>query len=747
MPNNIKHVSSFSIIPKAIQQVTRAVAYCRVSTDHTAQLSSLANQRQHYEAYIKNHPYWEYAGIYYDEGISGTSMGRRAALQQLILDALEGKFQILITKSISRLARNTVDCLNMIRLLTQAGVRIIFEKENIDTQNIPDEFLVATLSALADNESRSLSANIKWGIQRCFERGSYIGGPTPYGYTYEYGTLTPVQHESEIVRKIFALASAGKSPYAIADELNMKGIFNHKNKPWHNNSIRYLLQNEKYTGDVLYQKYFRDDTYQVCTNIGQKCMYLVQYHHPAIIGRDIFYQLNKYSLFVTRLCNIHNIHLKYFEAPNVENEAITSSKVTIIPASKHLLTDNSTIKAKKRVAAYCRVSSDSDEQANSYDAQVEHYTAYITSNPDWTLAGIYSDEGISGTSTKNRPGFNQMIRDCMAHQIDIIITKSISRFARNTVDCLKYIRQLRAAEIEIIFEKENIHTLDVTGEMLITIMASLAQQESESLSKNVRMGLRFRYQQGKVIVNHNKFLGYERDSEDNWHIQPEQAKVVQRIYQEYLAGYTLYMIKKGLERDGILTSTGRQKWSINSLKHILTNEKYIGDALLQKTITIDVLTKRRIKNDGREVQYYIENHHPAIISREVFRQVQEERQRRVMAREAGRTHRGQFALSNIITCGICGGRMKRITWYKPHLMYVWRCHNRIKKTNTTCILKSIQEHKIQQAILAGLQQNINPAIRDYDEFTVRQTIEHITVKPNHLKIVFKNGTSCITNCR
>ena len=188
-------------------------------------------------------------------------------------------------------------------------------------------------------------------------------------------------------------------------------------------------------------------------------------------------------------------------------------------------------KAKLRVAAYCRVSTDSDEQATSYEAQIEHYTLFIQNNPEWKLAGIFADDGISGTNTKKRDEFNRMIEECKAGNIDMIITKSISRFARNTIDCLKYIRQLKALNISVFFEKENINTMDSKGEVLLTIMASLAQQESESLSQNVKMGIQFRYQQGIVQVNHNRFLGYTKDADKNLVIVPEEAEIVKRIYR------------------------------------------------------------------------------------------------------------------------------------------------------------------------------------------------------------------------
>ena len=226
--------------------------------------------------------------------------------------------------------------------------------------------------------------------------------------------------------------------------------------------------------------------------------------------------------------------------------------ITVIPARKTAKGVPIASQRKLKVAAYCRVSTDSDEQANSYDAQIKYYTELIENNPEWELAGIFADEGISGTNTKKRDEFNRMIEECKAGNIDMVLTKSISRFARNTLDCLKYIRMLKEKDIAVYFQKENINTLDAKGEVMITIMASLAQQESESISKNVKLGIDFRNKQGKVQVNHNRFLGYTKDTDGHLIIDPEQAEVVKRIYREYLEGSSMDMICHGLEANGIL---------------------------------------------------------------------------------------------------------------------------------------------------------------------------------------------------
>ena len=393
-------------------------------------------------------------------------------------------------------------------------------------------------------------------------------------------------------------------------------------------------------------------------------------------------------------------------------------------------------KPKLRVAAYCRVSTDSDEQATSYEAQVEHYTEYIQKNPEWEFAGIYADDGISGTNTKNREEFNRMIEECEAGSIDMIITKSISRFARNTLDCLKYIRQLKEKNIPVFFEKEAINTMDSKGEVLLTIMASLAQQESQSLSQNVKLGLQFRYQNGQVQVNHNHFLGYTKDEEGNLVIDPEQAEVVKRIYREYLEGYSMDKIAKGLEEDGILTGAGKTKWWTSTINKILRNEKYIGDALLQKTYTTDFLNKTRVKNNGIVPQYYVEGNHEAIIPKDIFLRVQEELVRRRVVKTSAngkkRSYSCKHCFAQIVICGECGEMFRRIHWNNRGCKsIVWRCISRLEPTGQECHARTVNETVLENVVVqaintllgdkstyqAQLQQNIAKVIRDAQKTT------------------------------
>ncbi|MEN6470931.1 MAG: recombinase family protein [Clostridiaceae bacterium] len=403
--------------------------------------------------------------------------------------------------------------------------------------------------------------------------------------------------------------------------------------------------------------------------------------------------------------------------------------VTMLPPKSRLSAESEDAeKPKLRVAAYCRVSTDSDEQASSYEAQIEHYTAHINSHPDWTLAGIFADDGISGTNTKNRGEFNRLIDECMAGNVDMVITKSISRFARNTLDCLKYIRQLKDKGIPVFFEKEGINTMDSKGEVLLTIMASLAQQESQSLSQNVKLGLQYRYQQGEVQINCKWFLGYTKDENKHLVIVPEEAEVVKRIYREYLDGASVLKIARGLEADGILNGAGRGRWHTSNINQILRNEKYIGDALLQKTYTTDFLTKKRVKNNGIVPQYYVENGHEAIIPRDIFMRVQEElvRRRAVHTSPSGknRVFSSNHCFSNMVFCGTCGEIFRRVHWNnRGKKSIVWRCISRLENTGLFCNARTVLESAIEQALVTA----INQTLCDKDSFlaTLQNNIETV----------------------
>lgn len=391
--------------------------------------------------------------------------------------------------------------------------------------------------------------------------------------------------------------------------------------------------------------------------------------------------------------------------------------ISVIPArAQTRVAESGKPRTKLRVAAYCRVSTDDEEQLTSYEAQVSHYSSYIQQNSEWEFAGIYADESISGTNTKKRTDFKRLIDDCMAGKVDYIITKSVSRFARNTLDTLNYTRQLKEKNIPVFFEKENIISTDSKGELMLTIMASIAQEESRSTSQNVKMGIAFRFQKGQMQINHNRFMGYTKDEDKKLVIVPEEAEIIKRIYREYLEGASLLEIGRGLEADGILTAANKSKWRPETVKKILQNEKYIGDALLQKTYTVDFLSKKRVVNNGIVPQYYVENSHEAIIPKELYMQVQEEIARRANLRTGNgskRVYSSRYALSSIVFCGECGDIYRRVHWNnRGKKSIVWRCVSRLEEKGSDCTSPTILESDLQNAVLKA----INQIISERDEF-------------------------------
>jgi len=396
--------------------------------------------------------------------------------------------------------------------------------------------------------------------------------------------------------------------------------------------------------------------------------------------------------------------------------------VTVIPATVSLFTAAPLNRpAKKCVAGYARVSTDNEEQLTSYEAQVDYYTKYIRSNPEWEFVEVYTDEGISATSTKKRDGFNRMIADALDGKIDLIITKSVSRFARNTVDSLTTVRLLKEKGIEIYFEKENIWTLDSKGELLITIMSSLAQEESRSLSENVTWGQRKRFADGKVSLPYARFLGYEKGEDGIPQINEEEAAIVRLIYRMFLEGATPHTIAKHLTAEGIMSPGGKDRWMQGTVRSILTNEKYKGDALLQKTYTVDFLTKKIKANEGEIPQYYVENSHPAIISPEVFDMVQAEMKQRSAAPNR---YSGTGIFASRIVCGQCGSFYGSKVWHSTskYRRTIYQCNNKFKGKGK-CSTPHLDEETIKRIFVKA----VNKLLADKDEILanfdmVKQTL-------------------------
>ena len=386
-------------------------------------------------------------------------------------------------------------------------------------------------------------------------------------------------------------------------------------------------------------------------------------------------------------------------------------RVITIPA-KVESTAQQAVQRQLRVAAYCRVSTDDEEQLTSYEAQQTYYTDKIMGNKDWTMAGIFADEGITGTSARKRPEFLKMIRQCKRKKIDIILTKSISRFARNTVDCLNYIRALRELGIAVIFEKENINTMESDSEILITMLGAFAQAESESISANVRWGKRQAMREGKAIIQYKRLYAYEKGEDGMPQIIPEQADVVQSIYNRYLTGASLRMLKDWLESEQIPNVAGGAEWTISSIRSILTNEKYCGDVLLQKTYISDCISRKVIRNTGQLPMYLVENHHDGIVDRKTFDAVQAEMARRNAGKSPSKknaptgmtSYASKYALSERLICGECGTLYRRCTWSKRgKKRVVWRCVSRLDYGTKYCHNSpSVDEDQLQRSILAAI---------------------------------------------
>ena len=381
-----------------------------------------------------------------------------------------------------------------------------------------------------------------------------------------------------------------------------------------------------------------------------------------------------------------------------------AKNVTTIPATRHRFTaDPISSRKKRKVAGYARVSTDMEDQQTSYAAQCDYYTSYIQSREDWEFVGLYSDEGISGLNTKKRDGFRQMVEDALNGRIDLILTKSISRFARNTVDSLVTIRQLKEKGVEVYFEKENIYTLDSKGELLITIMSSIAQEESRSISENITWAKRKNMERGKVSMSYGHFLGYEKGEDGKPQIVEKEAEVVRRIYNLYLDGKSVREIARILTAGEVLTPSGKNcNWNVSTIMSILRNEKYKGDALLQKVYTVDFLNKKVVKNTNVLPQYYVENSHPAIIDEETFDMVQAE-----LAKRGGcsRGRRAKSVFDRKVVCGDCGHFYGQKLWYSDsrERVYVWRCTHKYD-TEPNCQTPIVREMDLKSAFLATFNQ-------------------------------------------
>lgn len=782
-------------MPKALN----VAAYARVSSAKDAMRHSLSAQVSHYSNYIQSHPRWNYAGVYADEAKTGTKDSREN-FQRLLADCRAGKIDLVITKSISRFARNTVTLLETVRELKSLGIDIYFEEQNIHTLSSEGELMLSILASFAQAESLSASENQKWRIKKNFEEGQ-VWNSTMLGYRTENGKLIIVPDEARIVKHIFSDYLSGKGIVAIANALNDDGISTRNGCTWHNSAVHRILRNYNYTGNLILQKTYRENhiTKKTLVNNGELPKYHATETHEPIIDLAIFEEVQEeilrrallhapkkntagrypfsgkiicgkcgknYRRKTTKsgivwICSTYNskgkaacaskqipegrltevlgdmpfdtitaddgnkLTVRFGNSETVlywkdrsrseswtdEMKAQARQKtlersgkmgsVTVIPATKQKY-DKLPLNERKRrkVAGYARVSTGSEEQLTSHEAQVDYYTRYIRSNADWEFAGVYTDEGISALNTKNRDGFKRMIEDALAGKIDLIITKSVSRFARNTVDSLSTIRKFKEDGIEVYFEKESIWSFDGKGKLLLTIMSSLAQEESRSISDNVTWGQRKRFADGKVSMAFGQFLGYRKGDDGEPEIVLEEAEIVRSIYKMFIDGKTANFIAKKLTKKGIPTPGGKEVWQSTTIESILTNEKYKGDAILQKKFTVDFLNKKMKVNEGEVPQYYVTDSHPAIIDKQEWDLVQAEMAKR---KGRGKHHNSLSPFSAKIVCGDCGGYFGSKVWYSTdkYRRVIWRCNGKYKGV-AKCDTPHLTEDEIKEMFLKAM---------------------------------------------
>ncbi|HGA4212313.1 TPA: recombinase family protein [Streptococcus agalactiae] len=384
---------------------------------------------------------------------------------------------------------------------------------------------------------------------------------------------------------------------------------------------------------------------------------------------------------------------------------------------------------KRRVAGYARVSTDHEVQATSYESQMRYYSEYINGRDDWEFVKMYSDEGISGTNTKLRTGFKSMVEDALDGKIDLIITKSVSRFARNTVDSLTTVRQLKEVGVEIYFEKENIWTLDSKGELLITIMSSLAQEESRSISENVTWGLRKQFAEGKVHFPYTNVLGFKAGEDGAIVVDQDEAKTVRYIFQQALIGKSPYHIAKDLTEQVIPSPSGKSHWNATTIKRMLRNEKYKGDALLQKTYTTDFLTKKKNINRGELPQYYVENNHEAIVDRETFDAVQQ-----VLENKGRKSSTTIF--SSKLVCGDCGHFFGSKVWHSTskYRRVIYQCNEKYKGISK-CSTPHVTEEEVIQWFISAVNQVLDNRIEVIDNLYVLLSIGNLEVIDEQIKVL------------
>ena len=514
----------------------------------------------------------------------------------------------------------------------------------------------------------------------------------PFGYKMALGEIVIQEAEAKLVQEIFRRYIAGESLNELTEALRHQDIPYDEGRLWNKNMVARILADVRYTGEKGYPKLI-DEAQLIAANEKRS-------NKPQLPKKT------EAQKVLRRLCG------------TPPSERVEQSVADLL---------NGLANYPERI----------QHQRSPTPAT---HSNKIMSNTAWTMAGIFADKGITGTSAKKREDFMRMIRHCRQKKIDVILTKSVSRFSRNTVDCLYYIRALKQLGIAVIFEKENINSLEEDSELRITLSGAFAQSESESISANVTWGKRRAMETGKVSIQYKKLYGYRKGGDGQPEIIPEQAEIVRWIYERYLTGASLRMIKEELEQQGVKCSEASLEWTISRIRSILQNEKYCGDVLMQKTFRQDFINRKAIKNTGQLPMYFIENHHEGIVSREKYDAVQAEMARRNAAKSPSKnavtgmaSYASKYALSERLVCGECGTLYRRCTWTRNgEKRVVWRCVSRLDYGKKYCHNSpTLDEAPLQQAILAAL----NTAMADKNSL-----IRQITDAMETEIIPFPGGT-------
>lgn len=954
----------------------RVAAYCRISPcSNDENINSLENQISHYTRYIRDNKGYSMVGVYYDKNVSGATIDKRPGLKRLLRHCEEQRIDMVITKSISRLSRNSKDLLEMVDRLSSLGITIVFEKENIDTSKTKNKFYLTALAAIYQEEIRTVSDNIKWGYEKRILKGMPMFTEI-FGYDITPNTarsaVTINETEAAVIREVFELFISGVSMSRIAKMLMERGIKSKRGKEaWSASEIGRILRNQTYTGDKVTHKHVSDFISKSHKkNIGQTKQFLIEHSHQAIISKETFqkaqkilnkkrskksiakqrfplsnrilcglcgavYHKNDKSDQIYWICNrrkvsralcasnmikeskivemmkrafsgrydfanpfvlkeiLHDLesmnqndHFEYhrlslisrleiareigktaegeeqaekiesiekeikefeelttkleddreyrdsaimwmqtiktldefmaginstyirawiisikifsaedyivrwldstetkmgncdsyrssIEAHSKEFHEIVSSKVmgvsdldsglektkTLIEdADKYTRQDaangkeenvelqrnvsviepnlklptaklvsrekaydnrfkldneiNAPDGVRERIGIYARISTHLSGQLGSLEAQVAHYTYSTLKNPKYQLAQMYIEKGVSGTKAEKRPEFMRMIEDCKAGKLDRIITKSISRFARNTVDALVYVRMLKSLKpaVYITFEKEGIDTAENDGETLFVVYSGLAQEESRSLAESVAWGKRALAKRG-IYRTSMRTYGYELGENRSWHVNPKEAKVVKWIYDAYLQGKSINQIKTELTDKEVETYGGKKEWGRTSVLQILKNPAYTGDLLFQKSYVSDPITGSRIMNKGEREQYLIEGHHCAIISHETWNKVQDRVEKRsAIGRTGGNKNPKKHTRQEFFkkfSCSECGSHLIHMPEYRigENGVHYWRCNEANKNKHLLgCSARSFREECIEHTFMAMLQE-------------------------------------------